>query len=1034
MKKRLLGFLVLFLVTGASVMAQQSVTGRVTSSVDGAPLPGVSVLVKGTTTGTSTDVDGRYTISVSDNSAVLVFSFIGFTTQEVTVGNQTSVEVQMSEDTQELGEVVVTAFGLEREKKSLTYTVQDVKTEELSKARELNIVNSLSGKVAGLSVTRSGTGVGGGSRVLLRGNRSIFGDSQPLYIVDGVPAAGISNLNPDDVESINVLKGPNAAALYGNRANNGAIIVTTKKGSSTGLNISVNTSYMVDQPLLMTDYQNVYGQGNNGVYSAASEYSWGPMMNGEDVAHWSPDPNRPADTYGFSAQPDNVKDFFQNGHNLATTLAVSGGNEKAQTYFSYTFTDAAGVVPNNELGRHSLNLRITNKLTEKLTLDSKVNYIRQDIDNQLFEGENFANPIRHAYRLPRNIRTQDISQFEYTNAVGLVRQNYFNPGSNGGANPYWTINRNLRTNSSDRVVAFASLNYELAKGLTVLARAAVDRSVGGSTEKLYADSYVIADFGRFTVGSSESREINTDFLISYEKNLNDNWYFNFNVGGNARKNRNSSLSSNTGTGLTVRNFFALGNTQQVVSTHGVSPTAVAGPSDVNSLYSFAQLAWKNAVFLDVTARNDWSSTLPKENWSFFYPSVGLNVVVSDLTTLPEFFTFAKVRASFAEVGNDTRPFMLERTATFTGAGVGGWLALSTVLPNEDLLPEETRSIELGTDLRFLDNRIGLDLTYYKTNSLNQLFQVALPVGSGASSFFTNGGDVQNEGFEVMLTVTPMRTSNFDWEITTNFSRNISMVNEINDERPSLDIGGDFLRRYIIEEGKPFGEVYSRGFVRDDQGRVLVRANGLPMVTSGTTVRVANNNPKWLAGIQNSFRYKNFTANFTVDFRVGGTVTSLTNAIMYADGLTEETLPGRDGGLIFGENLFSGETGIIDNIVAGVPQANHGLPNDIPITSELFWINMGGRNAPVGEAFVVEATNVRMREVVLGYTLPSSVLANLPFKSVSLNFVGRNLFFFTNKANNIDPDVVVGTGAIGEGFDSFGPPTARSYGFNVNLGF
>lgn len=1018
MKKRLLGFVVLFLVASASVLAQQSVSGRVTSS-DGAPLPGVSVLVKGTTNGTSTDADGRFTIGVPDNTAVLVMSFIGFTTQEITVGNQTNITVSMSEDTQELGEVVVTAFGLEREKKSLTYTTQQVSTEQLSKARELNVVNSLSGKVAGLSIGRSGSGVGAPSRVLLRGNRSIAVDSQPLYIVDGVPAGGITNLNPDDIESINVLKGPNAAALYGNRANNGAIIVTTKRGTQ-GLNVSINTSVMFDQPLMLTKYQNEYGQGLAGAYLPASEYSWGPRMDGTERAFWSPDPAHAGETRPFSPQPDNVKDFFQTGHNLATTLSVSGGNDKNQTYFSYTFTDAAGVVPNNELTRHSLNLRLTNKLSERLTLDSKINYIRQEIGNLLPQGENFANPNRHAYRLPRNIRTEDISQFEYTTTTNIVRQNYFNPGSNGGANPYWTINRNVGLDRNDRIIAFTSLNYKLAEGLTILGRAAIDRSVGNSEDKAYADSYVIADFGRYTVGTSEGMEFNADFLASYDKSINEDFRFNINVGGNVRKQRNSSLSSNTGTGLTVRNFFALSNTQQVVSTHGIG-----SPRDVNSLYGFGQLSWKNAVFLDVTARNDWSSTLPADAWSFFYPSVGINAVVSELFTFPQWFSFAKIRGSFAEVGNDTNPFQLQRTATFAGAGLGGYLSFSTTLPNETLLPEETTSVEIGADLRFLDNRLGVDLTYYKTNSTNQLFSLPLPVGSGASNYFTNGGNVQNTGFEAMITFAPLRSSALNWDVSVNFAKNKSLVTEIHDSRKSLDIASDFLRRFVIEEGKPFGQVYSRGFVRDDQGRVLIEANGLPRRTAGTTVEVANNNPDWLGGVVNSFSYKNFDLSFTIDVRHGGTIASITNAILYADGLTEETLPGRDGDIVFGENFFAYEDAVL---------ASDGGPNNIPISAELFWVNMGGRNAPIGEAFVVSASNVRMREAVLGYNLPSDLLSRTPFKNVSISFVGRNLFFFQNKANNIDPDVTTTTAASGAGFDSFGPPTARSYGFNLNLGF
>lgn len=1020
MKKSLLVlFLALFAFHG---MAQvRTVTGTVTDA--DAPLPGVSILIKGTNTGTITDIDGQYSISVPDAQSVLVFSYLGYASQERVVGNNTEINVTLSSELEALSEVVVTAFGLEREKKALTYTVQDVSTQELSEARELNVMNSLSGKVAGLSINRSGSGVGGGTRVVLRGNRSISGDSQPLYIVDGVPANGIENLNPDDIESINVLKGPNAAALYGSRANNGAIVVNTKRGREGGFQVSVNTSYMFDQPLIMANFQDVYGQGSGGNYAPGSEFSWGPRMDGSSVAHWSPDPNRPEDTYSFSPQPDNINDFYQTGHNLATTLAITGGNERNQTYFSYTYTDAAGVVPGNELGRHSINLRLTNKLSEKLTLDSKVNYIRQDIDNQLSQGESFSNPNRHIMRMPRNITTEDFSRFEYVNEAGLLRQNYFNPGSNGGANPYWTINRNLRKNTSDRLVAFTSLSYELAEGLTVLGRAALDRSFGTREEKLYNDSYIIAQNGRFSVGQSENMEINTDFLITYEKTLSDDWYFNINAGGNSRINRNSALNSNTGQNMVVPNFFALSNTQQVVSNHGVG-----SPKDVNSLYSFAQIAWKNAIFLDITARNDWSSTLPKDNWSFFYPSVGLNAVVSDLVEFPEWFTFAKVRGSFAEVGNDTSPYQLQRTASFAAGGLGGYLSLSTTLPNENLLPETTQSIELGGDFRFLDNRLGVDFTYYKTNSFNQLFTVALPIGSGASSFFTNGGDVQNEGIEVVLNLTPIRRADFNWNITTNFARNISMVNEINDQRPSIVVGGDFLRRYRVEEGKMFGEVYSRGYLRDDEGRVIVGENGVPRTTSGFTVRVANYNPIWLGGIQNSFTYKNFRANFTIDFRQGGSIASLTNAIIYADGMTEETLQGREGGLVFGENFMEHETAVKETADGTF------VPNDIETTAELFWVNMGGRNAPIGEVFSYSATNVRLREAVIGYTIPAAKLESLPLNSVSINFVARNLFFFLNEAKNIDPDVTVGTSAAAQGFDSFGPPTARSFGFNVNLGF
>lgn len=1030
MKKRLLGFVVLFLVAGASVMAQQTVSGRVTTP-DGAPLPGVSILVKGTTTGTSTDVDGRFAIAVPDNNSVLVVSFIGYTTQEITVGARTNVDIQMSEDVTELSEVVVTALGIEREKKALTYSVQDVKTEEISKARELNVINSLSGKVTGISINRAGTGVGASTRVVLRGNRSFNQDSQPIYIVDGVPLNGdISDINPDDVESITVLKGANASALYGSRGQNGVIMVNTKKGKDTGrgFNIDVNSTYMFETPLLLTNYQNVYGQGSSGVYSPNSETAWGPKMDGQMVAHWSPDPNRPESEYAFSPQPDNVKDFFQTGQNFATTLAITAGTEKSQTYFSYTYTDAKGVVPTNELTRHNFNLRMTNKLTEKLTLDAKLNYIREDIDNMLSQGESFDNPMRHAYRLPRNIRTQDIERFQYLNAEGVIRQNYWNVGSNGGANPYWTINRNLKKDITDRVIALASLNYKLTDELSVMARSAIDRSFGGNQTKFYNDSYIFAQNGRYSVFKSDSYEWNSDFLITYSKSLNDTWAFNINAGGNARKNRNNTLFANTGPALTVPNFFALANTQQVLSTENVG-----SPVDVNSLYAFGQVSYKNGIFLDLTHRNDWSSTLAPENWSIPYSSAGLNIVISDMTELPDPLSFAKVRGSYAETGNGTSPYQLQRTAIFSAGGNAGYIRLNNVLPHPNLLPEFTKSLELGADVRFFLNRLGIDFTWYKTNTENQLFRLPLPVGSGASEYFVNGGDVQNKGVELMVTGTPIESNDFNWNITLNFARNVSLVKEIHDQRKSLEIAGDFLRRFRIEEGEPFGEVYSRGLLRDGEGRVLIDGDtGLPRVTPGFTVKVANYNPDWLGGIHNAFSYKNFSFSFLIDIRQGGSISSLGNAIIYADGLTEETLEGREGGLVFGENFYPDETAVIGD---GTEPEGTVLPaNEIPITAEKFWLKVGGRNAPVGEMFVVDASNIRFREAVLAYSLPSSMLGNSPFRKVSVSFVGRNLFFFSNKAKNLDPDVMVGTSASGWGYDAFGPPTARSYGFNLNLGF
>lgn len=1013
MKKLTLLFFGL-LFTATMAFSQKTISGTILS-VDGDPLIGANVIEVGTSNGTITDLDGNYSLTVSDGSSVEI-SYTGFASQTLDTSNGTLFNITLSEGSV-LDEVVVTALGISREKKALSYAAQSVSTAELSKARELNVVNSLSGKVAGISIARAGSGVGADSRVILRGNRSLFGSSKPLFVVDGVPIIGdVTDINPDDVEAISVLKGANAAALYGNRAQNGAIIITTKKGTE-GFNVSINTSYTSETPLILRDYQQEYAQGNSGQYNGASEQAWGPAITGQSVDHWSPDPNfSGGGTYSLSGN-NPVPDFYQNGSNLSTNISMSGGTDKSQTYFSYTYTDAKGVVPTNELARHSANLRVTNQISDKFQIDAKLNYVREDLNNPLSEGESFSNPNRHALRLPPNVRTSDVSIFDYTTDDGRLRQHYWNPGSNGGANPYWTINRNLREVASDRIIGMLALKYSLTDKIDLQVRSAIDKIARSSEQRFYNDSYIIADNGSFSVSKGDNLEWNNDVLLTYKDYLTDDLSLSLSAGANSRKERGTTLNSSSqgGAGLIVPNLFGLGNTGDVQSNYNIG-----GPRDVNSVYAFANFGFKNAIYVDVTARNDWSSTLPKENWSFFYPSVGLSLVLSDLVTLPNAISFAKLRGSWAQVGNDASPFQLQRLASVGGGGVNGFLTLDGTLRNEELVPEETTGIEIGADLRILD-KIGLDLTYYKANTRNQLFSIALPIGSGASQIFTNGGDVQNSGIEAVLTFSPVTQTNFRWDVGFNFTKNNSEVLEINDERPSVTVGGDFLRSFRIEQGGPWGSVYSRGFERDEAGRVLIGEDGLPLITSGLNVDVANFNPDWLGGISNTIQFNDLNISFLVDIRKGGSVASLTDAIVFGDGLTVETLEGRDGGLTFGENFFPDEETVLAD----------GVSAAATFDAETFWRKVGGRNAPVGEVFSRDATNVRLRELVVGYDLP---IDNEYISGASVSLVGRNLFFFLNKAETLDPEVINGTGKAAEGFNSFEPPTSRSFGVNLKVNF
>lgn len=1002
------------------ILQDNVVSGLVTNDADEA-LGGVSVSVKGTSTGTTTDAQGKYRISVPANG-VLAYTYVGFETKEVAVDNRTTINVKLQASFGKLNEVVVTALGIKREAKSLTYSTQNVSTRQLTEARELNVMNSLQGKVAGLSINSSGTGLGADARVILRGNRSISGDSQPLYVIDGVPIRGNpSNLSLDNIVSLSVLKGPNAAALYGSAAQNGAIIIETKKGQNGGINISLNNTYMVLDPVLSIPFQNEYGQGSGGIYQKASEFAWGSKMEGQMVNHWSLDPAQAGTQYAYTPQPGNRDGIYQNGSNFSSSLFASAGSEKTQTAFTYTFTKAKGIFPGNGLQRHNLSLRVNNKLTKRLSLDSKIDYMRQQIDDQLAEGESNFNPNRQIYTMPPNIHLDDAAHYDFVDAQGRLRQNYWNPTTTTGANPFWTLNRNLNKYTLERVIALTSLTYDISDAFKFLLRGSYDGANGSTEEKLFNDTYVRAPDGRYTVGKNSAYQLNGDFLLSYKTQLAKDLTANANFGGSIQKKRNNAVSSNTGLSMIIPNFFTLSNTNLPVTSNDPGLN-----SDIQSLYAFANIGWRNAVFLDITGRNDWGSTLPENNRSYFYPSVGLSAVLSDIIpSFPAFISFAKLRGSWAEVGNSAPPYMLERTASFRAGGSFGFLQLNSTLPNPDLRPEKTKSSELGLDVRFFKGRLGFDITAYKTNTVDQLFTIALPVGSGAAQYFTNGGDVQNKGIEILLTATPFQSNAFTWDASVNFAVNRNKVIKISDERPRIVVGNDpYVREFVIQQGQPYGQIYSKGWMRDAQGNVIIGTNGMPKITAGRTVQIANFNPDWMGGISNTFSYKELSLGFLIEHRQGGSIVSMTNAILYGSGLTDATLQGRSGGLIFGENFYTQEKAVRED----------GSHNTLPVNAETFWLGVGGRNTPVGEAFVSSATNTRFRELTLGYSLPRRIFGKLPVSNVKLSVVGRNLFYIHRASPDLDTDFMQGTTPDSEGFQSFAPPTTRSFGLNLKVDF
>lgn len=1003
---------------------QASVQGTITDQ-NGQPLPGTSIVEKGTTNGTQSDFDGNFTLEISDENAILVVSYIGFATKELTVNGQTTINIILEESAAGLDEVVVTALGIKRQRKSLTYSSQNVDLETLDEVRPAqNLVNSLQGKVAGLSIVKTGNGVSGSSRVNLRGNRSINGSSQPLYVIDGVPIGGdISDISPDDIASINVLKGGNAAALYGSRANNGAIIITTKSGGADRLSIDFGVTTTMESGKIFFDFQDQYGQGVGGSYFAldgsplsGSMESWGQALDESLlVPHWSPNPSNQSVLLPYGSNLNRHDDFLQTGSTTVYSLSARAGNEKSQLYFGYTNDSRIGITPGNELTRHNVSIKLNQKfINDKLVLDAKMNYIRTDLDNELSTGNDKSNPYKNVYLIPNNIRNQELKEFEYTAEDGNVLQNYWLPGANGGANPYWVANRNLNEQFTNRILSYASLTYNFTDKLSLLARSAFETSSNYMETRWSNDTYIIAQNGAYTTMNSQFYDWNSDFLLSYNDQFSENIKYSLNAGGNNRQVNSRSVSTNNN-GLSVPNIFALSNALQP------SFSEIIDRKEVQSLYAFGQTSFKDLVFLDLTYRNDWSSSLPEANRSFGYYSAGLSALVSDMFNFGNGFSYLKLRGSFAEVGNDTDAFRLSRAAALRS---GGLIYLSTILPNEDLKSEKTLSKEIGFDAGFFNGRLGLDFTYYKTNSTDQLFAQDVPIGSGVAQKFLNGADIENRGIEVILTGNPVRTNNFNWDLTLNFSKNTSEVKKLAEGLDRLSIGTDHgIRNMQLTVGSQWGDYYARGYERDTQGRIIVGADGLPETTPGKSVKVANYNPDWLGGVRNTLRYKSLEMSFLIDIRQGGSVISGTLAALAAGGYSEVTAAGRDGSLVVGQNILGTE---------GAVKAD-GSPNDIQVNSEDLWKSLGKSEEPVGEAFVEDASNIRLREFSLGYSVQKEVLNKIGLKHAKISLVGSNLFFFSRKAQ-FDPEITIGTGTEEEGYEFNSTPFTRSLGLNVKFGF
>ena len=993
-----------------------TVRGRVVD-VSGEPLIGATIREKGGTRGTVTDIEGNFILSVPD-SAVLQVSFVGYESIEVSVGGRKTLEIQLRENTVMLDNVIITALGLEKKEASLAYSIQKVKGEELTRMKEVNMITALAGKAAGVQINKNSSGIGGSAKVSLRGIRSASGDNQPLYVIDGVPMLnigteqaysaiggtanagnrdggdGISNLNPEDVESISILKGAPAAALYGSQAANGVILITTKKGNTAGQrNIYFSTGLTFDKAFSLPKMQNCYGVSD--VVDSWGEKAYLPTSN-------------------------ELNDFFRTGLTSITSVSVNYGNEKIQTYFSYANTTGRGIVDKNQLTKHNINLRETAVMfNQRLKLDGNVNVMRQIVKNKPVSGGFYMNPLVGLYRFPRG---EDLSYYKdnyeiYDPERKLGIQNWHTFTEDFEQNPYWIQNRIQSKETRMRSIISLSANLRINSWLTVQARGSVDYISDKMRQKFYASTApaLCGANGRYIEMDYQETLIYGDVMAMGKRKWED-FTLDVAIGGSINdKNVNSTRYDSKNASLKYANVFNLANI--VMNGSASIDQKIDSRRQLQSVFGTAQVGYQDKVFLDLTARNDWASTLAytsHEKSGFFYPSAGLSFLIDKWIQLPEWISFAKLRGTYSKVGNDIPQFITNSVSHITA---GGELQANDAAPFKEMEPEMTHSVEVGTEWRFFQSRLGFNLTYYRTNTHNQFFKLPALAGDMYAYRYVNAGDIQNRGWELTVDATPVLTPDFTWKTSLNFSSNRNKIKELHEELKELVYGpSSFSSSYAMKlvKGGSIGDIYGKAFVRDAEGNIVYQTEGdhkgLPAVEGeGNTIKVGNANPRFIMGWNHTFSYKGFSLYFLLDWRYGGKILSQTQAEMDLYGVSQVTALARDRGYV----TLEGQQ--IDNVKG-------------------FYKNIVGGRAGVTVYYMYDATNLRLREVSLNYTFPKKWMQKTKvLKDLQLAFVARNLCFLYKKAP-FDPDLVLSTGNDNQGIEVFGMPTTRSLGFTVKCEF
>ena len=1028
-----------------------TVTGTVLSAEEDAPLPGVNIVEAGTTIGTASDVDGTFVLAVSSPNATISVSYVGFVTQTISLQGQSDIIVRLEEDLELMEEVVVTAFGIERQERALGFSITEISGEDLREVRENNVANSLAGKVAGVLVSKPATGPAGSSRVIIRGVSSLGEDSQPLYVVDGIPidnstmgsagmwggfdaGDGISSINPDDIENLSVLKGPAAAALYGTRAKNGVILITTKKaqvGAGLGVEFSSNTTF--ENLLVSTDWQTEYGQGIDGekpeTVQEAQEtnlMAWGPKLDGSMVLNWD-GVERP-----YSLVSDRIGRFYETGLTTTNSLALTSATQTSTVRMAFSHLGNNGISPNSGLTRTTFSLRGTSQLGTRLSADAKLNFIREDVKNRPRLSDSPGNANYTIYQLAPNVDPLPMkgSQEAEGGRIGADEndQELDVTGSIYAQNPYFAAYNYTHGDEDRRLMGFAALTYSLTDWLSLMGRFGGDTYTTRRTNITpYGTGY--NPLGNQGEGEVRLTEINTDLLLQAQRPLTNAIDFSATLGGNLLYREREDLSLSGSGGYNVPGLE--------VVTNQASPRIGYGFSEkqINSIYGSAEVAYNDYVFLTLTGRNDWSSTLPIDNNSYFYPSASLSFIFSDALQLPSWVTFGKLRGSWAEVGGDTDPYRLALTYNLQGSHLGqprGGIAQGQI-PLAALKPSSKVGIEVGMDVRFFDNRVGLDVTYYTESSTNQILSTTISSASGFGSQVINAGEISNTGFEVLLSTTPYRTADFRWDFDINMSRNVNEVVELIEGQTSLVLAESRRRGNFVtaDVGEPYGSIKGQRYLRqnvpkmldpvtgemvDDfcnaTGPIVHDDDGLPL-RSGQICVLGNGTPNLLGGIINSIRYKNVSLSALFDMRWGGEIFSYTNSAGYNTGLHKATLEGREQGFIVGE---------------GVDRNGNANTVQVDKVEDYF----GRIGSQIGEEFIYDASFVKLRELQLSYRLPHRLLARTPIKLATISLVARNLWLIYSNVENVDPESTFRNDHQGLGLEHSGVPQTRSIGFNVNV--